>query len=313
MRNITRFSQISPIVSAIIGTGFSLNVVAGSPVAYDQWSNVGGVISATCPTGFTCEDGASDQGMMQRFITNVATGDRYIQQIIDDDMGSKGTMKLESFVYSSNSPVSGIASKQVITHNTALQNFDATILLNTGWANEGDNTVDIHQFMDSTDTPVNNTYYTDTFKFQEKRDQTTGERIGKYVDISQGQLNSTFIQGDGVTSGNDQYSFVNKIVSGTFNQSTATVSLADNFGGGMMGSGGSGGGTLSWNVGDEIQVIWLGQHCDRCGTTNIIDFMFQSYENMSTGNIISGQAGNTTAPQNWEDPPFGAIPTLIQY
>ena len=99
--------------------------------------------------------------------------------------------------------------------------------------------------------------------------------------------------------------------------------MGGGMGDGMMGNGA--GGTVTWNAGDDVQVIWIGQLCEGCqnggmggggmgggmgggGTTT---FSYQSFDNLvdaqdpiATASIIS------TDPFTWPDPPFGTQPTL---
>ena len=84
---------------------------------------------------------------------------------------------------------------------------------------------------------------------------------------------------------------------------------------GMGGGSPLAGGTVSWNTGNEVQVIWIGQSCSSCvlagmggmggGSGN---YSFQQYENISTGAISTSQSILGTAPLNWLSTPFGPAP-----
>lgn len=294
---------------------------AASPVAFDTWSETAGAITSSCPLGYTCAEEINGIGMFQRLMTN-ASGDRYYQQIIADSGGRDGLMKLEAFILSSNTPVSGLASKQTIEDADALNSFNSTVYIATGWANQDENSVDVHQFMDSTDADFPNVYYQDEYQYYAKRDATENT-IGKYIDINQGQLDSTFLQGDQVSSGEDRYTFVNKIANGSFTFISGSISLTDRYrnrggGGGMRRgsfSSSSSDGTLSWSIGDELQAIWIGNRCDDCtsDSSRNRDYAFQSYENATTGDGIAGQSSDGYAPENWIEQLFGTSPIIINY
>ena len=94
---------------------------------------------------------------------------------------------------------------------------------------------------------------------------------------------------------------------------TTEVFVATGSESGMMDSGGPGGGTVSWNTGDEIQVLWIGQYCPGCrssGGGGGGSFSFQQYENLTTGSAAAARSISTTSPLNWLTDPFGAQPGL---
>jgi len=88
-----------------------------------------------------------------------------------------------------------------------------------------------------------------------------------------------------------------------------------------MGGGGGGvppGGTVAWNTGNEVQVIWIGQICPGCmigmggmgmmGGTG--SFGFQQYQNITSGQMAASRTIVGTAPFTWTNPPFGPQPTV---
>lgn len=85
---------------------------------------------------------------------------------------------------------------------------------------------------------------------------------------------------------------------------------------GMGGGSPLAGGTVSWNTGNEVQVIWIGQSCTSCvlagmggmGGAGNGNYSFQQYENISTGAISTSQSILGTAPLNWLSTPFGPAP-----
>lgn len=85
---------------------------------------------------------------------------------------------------------------------------------------------------------------------------------------------------------------------------------------GMGGGSPLAGGTVSWNTGNEVQVIWIGQSCTSCvlsgmggmGGAGNGNYSFQQYENITTGAISTSQSILGTAPLNWLSTPFGPAP-----
>jgi len=299
------------VSSFIIGSP----VYAGPPIAYDSWSESAGVITASCPTGFNCQGDSSDQGMMQRILYD-SNGDQYIHQVITEFTADEGNMTLETFVFSSNGEAdSGIASKQHLYHNQTDKNLDVMIYLNTGWANTGENVVEISQYKDTTTNGNSNIFYTDSFTYYERRDTTTQEINGTYVDLTQGQLGSTYFQSDGaiVTTQTDQYSFVNRQASGVFNPIATVASLTNYWSGSTLNANGAtGGGTVAWDPGDAVRMIWWGQYCSGCSGYSA-NMSLQVLENMTTSSITAGQRYGVNAPMSWPNPPFGDTPGIIQY
>ncbi len=302
---------------AIASYVVSASVNAGSPIPYDSWTESAGVITADCPIGFSCMGDSSDHGMMQRILFD-SNGDQYIHQVITEFTPDQGNMTLETFVFSSNDTATpGIASKQHIYHDQTTKYMDVLIYLNTGWANTGENVVQVNQSKNIVTNNNTNIFYEDSFTYYERRDTTTQEINGIYIDISQGQLGSTYFQSDGaiVTSQSDQYSFVNRQASGVFNPVAGSASLSNLFPGNeriLDVNGATGGGTVTWDPGDSLRMIWWGQYCIGCDS-NSANMTLQALENITTNTATAGQKRYVTSPMLWPEAPFGAEPSIIQY
>lgn len=86
-----------------------------------------------------------------------------------------------------------------------------------------------------------------------------------------------------------------------------------------MGGTGGGGGTMNWNAGNIVQVIWIGGNCSGCqtiggggggmgGGSGAISF--QAYDNLSESiPAIYTRSIFTTAPFSWAPAVFGPQPT----
>ena len=303
---------LAPILSGGVGT----SVYAGAPALYDSWSYSSGTISTACPAGFTCNPAITDEGMLQRTIFD-SSGDQYIQQIIADYSTVAGNMTLETFVLASNSTnVPGIASKQHIVHNETDQHMEITTELNIGWANAGENAIQINQYKDTAAAGYTNVFYSDNFTYYEKRDTTTQEVSGKYTRLEQGQLGSTYYQSDGsvLTTGADQYSFVLAQAEGVFNTTPGSALLTNYWTTNIINiNGTTTGGTVAWNAGDNVRTFWWGQYCVSCGSVNTANMSLQILENVTTASSAAGVLNGSTDPLMWVDPLFGTIPTLIKY
>ena len=86
---------------------------------------------------------------------------------------------------------------------------------------------------------------------------------------------------------------------------------------GMGMGGGPAGGTVAWNTGNEVQVIWIGQMCASCVIGGMGGmgggsgaFAVQSYENLTTGATAISRSITSTAPLTWTTAPFGPQPGL---
>jgi len=84
---------------------------------------------------------------------------------------------------------------------------------------------------------------------------------------------------------------------------------------GMGGGGAPPGGTVAWNTGAEVQVIWIGQVCPGCAIAGMGGmggppgvFSFQQYENITSGQSAATRSIVGSAPFVWTDPPFGPQP-----
>ena len=84
-----------------------------------------------------------------------------------------------------------------------------------------------------------------------------------------------------------------------------------------MGGAGGAGGTVNWNAGNIVQVIWIGGNCAGCqmfgggmGGANGA-FSFQAYDNLSESvSAIYTRSIFTTAPFGWVPNVFGPQPTF---
>ena len=128
------------------------------------------------------------------------------------------------------------------------------------------------------------------------------------VNTSNTGLSTGDITSNGVASGADAPT------------SEVYVATGSSRGMGMGGGGGTDipGGTVRWNTGDEVQVLWIGQSCPGCtvsgmgmmGGGSSGSFSFQQYENLTNGDIAAARSIRSTSPLNWDTSTFGPEPSL---
>ena len=289
------------------------DAVAEPPVAFGGFTDTGGTITAPCPATFECIVGVNDVGILQRTL-RAANGDEFTQLIITGTDSRGTTMVDESFIRM-NSALSGISLQQTIFDAAGgVDQLNARTVLNTGWANTAGPAIDITQSL------ISGAEYSDTFAYSVDLD-ANGNVLGTYTDISQTLTNSTAAFSNLTPpTGADVQKFVARRASGTRNPSAGSASLGRGMGGGGMDGGG---GTINWNVGDDLQIVWIGMRCEGCGDggggmggggmgggTFNVTFSYEMIDNLSdtispimTASIIS------TNPFVWPDPPFGVAPT----
>ena len=129
--------------------------------------------------------------------------------------------------------------------------------------------------------------------------------VGDYSTSNRVNTSNTGLSTGNITS--------NGVASGA-DAPTSEVNVASGSSSGMGGGGTDvPGGTVSWNTGDEVQVLWIGQSCIGCSisTGNTTPaFSFQQYENLSNGDIAAARSTQSSSPLNWDTATFGAQPSL---
>lgn len=109
----------------------------------------------------------------------------------------------------------------------------------------------------------------------------------------------------------------NRLPPGTLVSMPASPPGADFNGGGGFGGNGGAGGTVNWNAGNIVQVIWIGGNCAGCqqfgggmgGANGTLSF--QAYDNLSESvSAIYTRSIFTTAPFGWVPNVFGPQPTF---
>lgn len=193
----------------ILATTFRLAEAAGSPVEFGGWQNINGFIYSECPSGYSCQTDVKSDGVLQRTLTN-ASGDRYLQQVVNELDAARGDMSVESFVLMQNDqvdpePQAGISARQLIEVGNdpsgfGIQYITMETILNLGWAN-GSGVEAIKMESDSYQIPTtiapyskgNSTFQLklrENFKFAAHRN-SEDQLTGSSVDISQTVDNHT--------------------------------------------------------------------------------------------------------------------------
>lgn len=268
--------------------------VVTSPAALDDWTAASGIITATCPSGFICGgNGMLGKGVLQRVITNVATGESFIQNIVidSDATGAASTLpfSIETLVRfgSDNAQFSGILSQQRLASTAGGTGFADQTILRTGWA---DNTIDpnisIEQRLD-TGIPQYRTQFSSEFRYKANVD-AAGNRTGFSNDVKQIFVGTANLDPFKVSATRtDNQIYVRRQVAGDMLTSAGSASLS--------GEGERDGGTVRWAAGQNVKVTWIGHNFDP-GSEDSARFGYQAYDNL-----------NDTAPAittaTWEDGP----------
>jgi len=300
------------LFASVTSVALTPALFAAPPIAFDDWNESAGVISANCPVNHICNDSVNDAGVIQRTV-ETPSGDSYIQFILFDQDADGTVFRNESFVGASLNVKNGISTKQVIDKATVGDQLTSTAIINTGWANEPGVAPAIQLSQVQTMT-FQNVDYTSSFSYEADED-ASGVRTGDYLDITQRLVGSGSITGP-VTTGTDIQKFVTRRATGSRVPSAGSLTLP-NLGGGGFGGGGAqsaAGGTTTWQANDEIKVTWVGQLCDQCvgqgGQIATTNFSFQSFDNLvDAADPITTISRAATDPFTW-DPVLGIQPIL---
>lgn len=297
--------------------------VAAPPIAYDNWSIDGQTITAPCPDKVSCRVYVDDVGILERQL-NFDNGLQYIQLILSDQgMQSESFTRIGNNYNILNAYESGIASKQTI-NSASVSGVDKlinTTMINTGWADNADEPdIDISQIIETT---YNGMGYQSSFNYSADND-ATGEKVGTKVSISQRLTDTLAIIGEKAT-GLDVQQFEFRRASGVSVPKADSLNLpgvsggtSGIFGDGMVGNGA--GGDVSWQAGNDIQIVWIGQLCEGCPQAYNPDaadgrgdstFNYQIFDNLTDEfDPIATGAIDSTSPVAWPASAFGAAPSL---
>lgn len=251
---------------------------ASPPLPFDRWSVARGVISASCPAGYTCNENVSSENMLQRILTRNGSGETYVQVIIEDNSRNNGNHSFETFVNASNDsnqsipfseigaiiPVdpnpdnidldenislsssnTGVSTKMNIVQTASTRSspnpMEYSLTLNTGWAvTRGQPALEISQHI--SDRTPQGIVFDYTFTYTQNRD-ANDKVTGWLYGIDQSVQNSAVI-GAGNGGTRDDQRAVIKRASGDFVRA-GSATLPGSVGGGM--GGGMGGGAPGAN------------------------------------------------------------------
>lgn len=321
MRNVLKaLSSAGSLALVLSGTAMA----AGAPGGFDNWTvNATGVISATatgiCTTaGTVCTSVVNGDGFLQQQVT-LSDGTRYIRTMIaegfDTAGGSLANLKFasEDFVRMGGA-AQGLASKMNIKEDvlspmgTAAASIDtgfgagATIL--TGWGvNNVLNSAEAVLTLGLSDKGTTNTV-AEGNEFLTSFSVTTNTLAAGGANVTSALSVDQTLYVGGTAAPTDKQRFVTMIDTATtaqtgFKFATNTTDPA----------------TVSWAIGDKIQVVWAGQNitgADAFSTQSLI-------KDPSGPTPVAVRASNLTsaAPFEWTSTPatvlnseFGAAPAF---
>jgi hypothetical protein len=324
---------------------------AQAALTFDSWTVSSGAISYTCPAGITCTTLVTGEGFLQQEYNDGTNS--YIQTIITDATasGNPGSLSYsdESFVRATGTSA-GIVGKQTISDNTTPGfTFTSSSELYTGWgvAEKPGNKANLNISQGFIDTGVANVYgdeFSSNFDLKVNLD-TSGNQTGKSMSIGQvvemgdgSAANTQDIQrfiveqraGDLQTQSNAGF----RLGSTSFDVGTG-VALNGTDGTSAIGTGGDGtanSGAATWQSGDDVMLVWLGQEVsaqtpgstgglsifgyesvtvvgDTTNPTPTTDQFASTFSTSTPG--VDTATVDTSKPFNWDEATFGASTTPI--
>lgn len=279
----------------LISSGIAL---AAPPISYGNFSASAGAITAgACPSGFSCAAAITGDGFLQRQVTDTGTGTVYFQTIIVDKGStiadgtdlSAATFADESFVQQGGG--TGIAdSSHVLAGPVApdTSTFTGDTQINVGWAKgPTEDLINVNQTINDPNKAVM------IFNLTDNSTDNTNPVV---------TLDQTVWMADGAGNNpnNDRQHMYLKQLQAASSGTTAALP-----------TGATPATTLSYNAGDIIQAMWLGQQVTGGTTGGAQNFGTQSYtvNPTTTADSISYSDQTVVGPFNW-DTTFGTAPTF---
>lgn len=326
----------------------ALPTFAGPPAPFDQWVVTNGTVGASCAGNFKCSVLNTGPGFMQQQVTDPTTKLTYVQTIVTgpNESGAPSVPGLsfssENYVRTgtfdpaintnqapppslgagSQTVANGISSQQRLhaESNTATSTgiFDSLITINTGWA-KSNATSDVRIEQKVSETGNDGTQFVNNAVILGNNDNSgvqTGTSI--FLDTLMSQPKST--ASDGTSSGGSGWG--SGWGGGGSSGGGSTSSNPDvqlfvlrRVGGNMLNTAGRAtlaGRTVTWQPGDVVQTVWLGQGFDfgSFGGSGVMGF--QSFDNLSDAvSQLSTSSTSSTGPFTWVDGPlFGPRPVM---
>ncbi len=297
------------------GLLYALPGLAQTPPPFDLWRPSGERLILDCPPGYRCQVNIDAPGIAQRLLRD-GNGRRYVQLIVHGQSAG-GAFSTESFI-DLDPTRDGIALKQRLDQgDPRAGDLSLVALVRSGWAIDPTQpALDLSQRLTATHSGV-----TLNDRFRQRTYRPAGsqgnEQRGLRLELEQRLDDTNMITGSPAL-GRDAHGFVLRRVGGDPLPQGGSVTLP-----GGMGMLRDRGGTLSWQAGDTVQAVWVGQICEGCdylyqlgggvatGPNTTVVFSYQAFDNLAdiAGPITSFSVSRSD-PFTWPDPPFGPVPTL---
>lgn len=307
---------------------------------FDNWSSAGGVVTANCPTGYTCSTSPiSESGFLQRQLTETSTGRTFIQSILVtgdyDGVGAPGVLTgAEMFVDENFVEVGGhggIMDQQQLheqasgtnsgTGVTVTESFDtASNILSGAFRTTDVVAIDIYQMIAETTTAGED--FGSSFQLQEMDNSSFGGNITAKVNLGMD------VSGDGFTNKFGMETFNVEDTTGAFTSGnykkldvdqnmvgevTQEAHLRERTGAAVAGPGGTDADSnITFLANDTIVSLRIGQDVAGAGSFGLDDFVNESQatsvgiDSLATSNIPFQTI--TYTDTNLGDP-FAAIPS----
>jgi len=313
--------------SMLPGVAFSAAPVGTTFGAGNDWSLTGTVVDHTCPTGYTCDSAPIvDANFLQVQMTNNTSGAIYYRTIIAAS-GTGEVFDNESFVASgTGSATGGIAARQTLNAASANSGtMTSTTALNIGtFLATGDNQVDLTQDIwdnvaagpapefhsgfgftkDNAGTTGETTLdqqiavvdeFSDRFNYVQSKNLTNDTVIGTTLDIVSGVRINNLPTGTPPGTGSVQ----DQGFAYSLREGTAYVGTA---GSAALGTG-TGAGTTTWNAGEKVSHVLVGQNVDLAGS-----FGYERVSNETTAQSFNEFSLASQGPfATWTNDPFSTV------
>ena len=321
----------SVVLSGLTMTGA---VHAAAPMAFGQWSSQGGTVSASCPSGTTCEIVAESSGFFQQaFLDNEGNIAQIHTIILDKGLTGNASslpFSTENFVQRNDPddpiPDTGLASRQVLNSDTtnnfdgAAVHFEMSNITESGWAADpGEPNIITEQQLSESGGRYDRTFST-SFLYKANLNDI-GLQTGTSIRVDQ-----EFVQ----RMGQDQaLSNGDKCDNGCSSTADEALGFALGITTGDMTQSGSAtlnGVTVSWNPGDTVAAKWVGQsnnHWQELEDFESNKYMpgfealkeeYLAFENRTTGAVTRFfQFGGDINPDVWLPNQFGPTPMMPPY
>lgn len=309
-------SNFRKVVTAMSSAGSLALILSGTAMAappagfntLGQWNvDTAGLVTATCPSTFTCVTVANGAGFLQQEVTNGSGTLRYVRTLIGEGFAATGSditrLTFASEDYVQLGGTGGLASAMTIKEGALSPSGTAAASITTGFSStaqilagasmvaSGLNKSEAILGLNLSDTGAGAAAGGDEFLTDFSVTANTLASDGSNVTASLGVGQTVYV--GGTTALADRQRFVTLVKDASTNQ--AAFKFAANT---------TDPATLAWSTGNKIQVVWAGQSIGGAGA-----FSTESVRLVSSGAAVTGS--NLASPNTFEWTTTGPVSVLF--